>query len=263
MRCFTAWKEPTGTPEGVAAHDLILRDLERAVGATDLLEADQHGRAVEQRFGLGEAVVRIARIPAGAPSKLSFACPRLGSKDCSGVRVTPGPSRSTSTITSRPWASCSERDGEAGDPTVEHGPLFAAEFPILQLEFDARRLEVARAFEERRRADHVASDQPGQVGLLLCVAAEAQDGFAREVDGRGERDGRERAADLLRDQHQFEIAHARAAVLFRDGGTEPAHFGGALPDLGVVGASGFQDLAADVEPGMLLEVVAGGLLDEL
>src|SRR5262249_43414431 len=77
------------------------------------------------------------------------------------------------------------------------------------------------------------------------------------------RDRRERAADLLGDQHELEVAEARAAEALGDRGAEPTHLRDALPQRAVVGLVGLEHRATHRERRVLVEGVAGGLLDEL
>src|SRR5262249_15958727 len=91
-----------------------------------------------------------------------------------------------------------------------------------------------------------------------------QERLGGEEDRRGERDRRQRAAELLGDQHQLEVAETRPTLRLGHHGAEPAHLGDALPERCVVGhLLGLEDLPADVEAPLLREEFARGMLDEL
>ena len=95
--------------------------------------------------------------------------------------------------------------------------------------------EIALALEQRQRADRLARGDLRQPLLLLRLAAGEQQRLGSEIDGRGERHRRQRAADLFGDHAELEMTGAGAAEFFRDRDAEKAHLGKALPQLLVVG----------------------------
>ena len=74
---------------------------------------------------------------------------------------------------------------------------------------------------------------------------------------------RERSAHLLREECELEVPEAGPSVLLWDGGTEPAHLGGALPELFLVARVRLEYLAARRERRVFLQVVADSLGEEL
>src|SRR4029077_16361380 len=84
-----------------------------------------------------------------------------------------------------------------------------------------------------------------------------------QIDARAERNRRERAAELLRDQCELEPAEAGAAEALRSRRPEPAHLGDALPERIAVGAVALQHAATHSEPAVLVEIVARRLLEQL
>src|SRR4029453_4419338 len=65
------------------------------------------------------------------------------------------------------------------------------------------------------------------------------------------------------DQHQLEVPHARAAVALGHHGPQPTHLRDALPEVPVVALVRLEHGATDAQVGMLGQVVARSLLDEL
>ena len=100
-------------------------------------------------------------------------------------------------------------DGEIGDGAIGHRLLHAVEGAAGRAELDRLRRRIALALEQRQRADRGARCDRGQPFLLLRVAAGEQDGFGREIHRRGERHRRQRAAHLLGDHAEFEMARRR------------------------------------------------------
>ena len=198
--------------EGEAAQRVLARHVERGLRAADLLEGEQHRRAVEQRAPAAASPRR--RRPAARPARRE-GDPRVRARGVHGrhaaARVTPAPG---------------QVDQEQGDgaPSALRGrrttaksatsPSATGTFVPVSGPPSARRLDRAgarraRALGEGEAADGLAQRELGQPPLLLLVGAGEQDRLGREVHGRGERRRREAAAQLLGDHAQLEVAEAR------------------------------------------------------
>jgi hypothetical protein len=159
-------------------------------------------------------------------------------------------------------AAC-EHERDARNVAIGHRELLSREVPAFDAGADARGIEVARTLGDGERADELARSETRKELLLLLRAPGQQQRLGREIDGRGERNRSQRAADLLGDQHQLEVAKASAAEFFRHGGSEPAHLADALPERGVVEILALEHAAAARQRRVLHEVIAGRLLDQL
>src|SRR4029434_5095090 len=82
-------------------------------------------------------------------------------------------------------------------------------------------------------------------------------------DAGPERDRRERATELLRDQRELEPAESSAAIFVGHRRAQPTHLRHALPERVAVGAIALQHAAAHVDPAVLGEIIARRLLEQL
>ena len=134
-------------------------------------------------------------------------------------------------------------DGEVGHVAVGHRQLLAVERAAAEGGAQLAHIGLARPFGQGQRADRLAATPARQPRLLLRLAAAGDDGLGGEVDRGRERHRRQRAAELLGQHAESEMAEAGAAVLLGDRRAGPAHGGDLLPQRLVVGLRPLQDLA--------------------
>jgi hypothetical protein len=249
-------------PEGVAVQGELLGDVEGALGGAHLLEGHQHGRAVQQRLGVLEAL-------AGAAQQLGRRAVEhqvgLGPRTVEGLERVAGHAVGVQVRDHQRHALRPARGDhrEVGALAVRDRDLGARQLAVLESALDGVGARRARLLGQGEGADLLAVGQAGQQRLLLGVVAEPQHGLGGQVDRGREGDGGQGAPDFLGDQAKLQVAEARAAVLLRDGGAQPAQLGGALPEVGGVGGRSLQNLARGREGRVLLQVVAHRLLEKL
>jgi hypothetical protein len=89
--CLMAWNEAMGRPKAT----VLAGHVEGGLGAAHLFEGDEDGGAVEDALGQRPAFAGRAEGSTAAPSKMRWACERVGSIVATLVRVTPAACRST------------------------------------------------------------------------------------------------------------------------------------------------------------------------
>ena len=149
-----------------------------------------------------------------------------------------------------------DHDGEVGDVAVGHRELLAGDLAALELGLLVLRGRDLGALGQRERADQLAGGELGQILLLLLFAAGGEDRLGREIDRGRERHRRHRAAELLGDAAQLEVAVADPAVLLGDRDPGPLEVDDPLPQLGGVGLVTVQDAARHRGRARALEEVA-------
>jgi hypothetical protein len=121
------------------------------------------------------------------------------------------------------------RDIAVGDRILRSGDAAARRHCL-----DAPGRRIARAFRESERPDHLARGELRQIFLLLLLAAGEHQGFGGEIDRGRERHGRQRAAEFLRHDAEFEMPGAEPAIGFRNGDAHEAEIGEAFPQGAIV-----------------------------
>lgn len=115
------------------------------------------------------------------------------------------------------------KDREIGNRAVRHRLLHTVEQTIGSGKLDVLRRRVARALEQRQRADRLARGDRRQPFCLLRLAPGDQQRFGGQINGRGERHRRIRTAHLLGDHAKLEMAGTCTTELLGDSDTEEAH----------------------------------------
>ncbi len=157
----------------------------------------------------------------------------------------------------RAGAFLGQHNGVRCDIAIGDRDLGARKRGAVEGRFQRIRCWISRAFAGGVAAHYITADDTREdFGLLLIRASQLQR-FGEEVDGRGPRNRSEDAAHFFCQHAHFEQAQAEAAMLFRDGRAEPAHFHYLVPDSFIVadivviqhqtdgrhGAFGFEEFA--------------------
>ena len=163
--------------EGVALERVVARHLERSLRAADLLEGEQHGRAIlhspEQALAVAAAAPSGS---AGVPSKAMRACERLGSMVSTAARLTPDALRSTS-ASAMPRSPCATTTAMSATSPSGTGSFSPLRTPLRKVVRSLRTSALPGPLGQRQRADDLARRQLRQPGLLLRLAAGGDDGF--------------------------------------------------------------------------------------
>ena len=128
-----------------------------------------------------------------------------------------------------------QHHAHVGRIAVGDRDLYAGELAALHAGLDLCFGEGAGPLIGGEAADHFARGDLRQPRRFLGVRAGQQNRFGDEVDGRSEGDRSQRAAKLLGDGGQFDVTEAKAAVRFRDRGSQPALAADRFPQSLVVG----------------------------
>ena len=220
--------------EGVPVLGIVIRHLEADRGAAELFEGEQHGHPVQQ-LGVQRVAVALAAEAFGrrrVKMDLSMAAGRIDrlqrlARDALGRQVD---QHQRHTL-----AFLGQHDRMGRDVAVGDGDLHAGQRLAVECGAQGSGVRIARAFGSGIGADHVAGGDLRQDGGFLLLAAAQLHRFGQVIGGRGERDGRNRAAHLFGQHAHLQHAEAQPAMLFRNGGAEPAHFDDLFPEVGMVG----------------------------
>src|SRR6185312_4838069 len=216
-----------GDAELLAVLDVLDGHLKRAVADPDELRADRHERAAEARAGaLAERLAVLAGADAGGRSG------RVDGVDGAhlgflGAQHAPG-------------AVLLDEHEQAGLAAADH--------------------ELGGAVDRRAEsADRLPAGEARQPARLLLGGPVLLDQGRRHRAGQ-ERDGRERAAELLAEDRELDLAEALAAVLLGDRDPGPAELAELGPE-GVVVRPGLGVLAHLRGARASRQQLAGGALD--
>jgi hypothetical protein len=146
---------------------------------------------------------------------------------------------------------------------VRHDELAAAQHAVGERGLDRLRRQRRALLDHRERALQFARRDRRQQCRPLRLGARAQQRLGHQIDRGAERRRRERGAELLGHQAEFEIARAGAAVLLRDRGADQAHFGQARPHRLGIGRAPFQHRAHLVHAAALGEKPRGLVAQQL
>ncbi len=215
--------------ERVAAVHELLGDLEGALGAAELLEGHEHGRAVENPVGQGRALTGVAEPRRGCAleADLRQRAGRIERADGGALHAV---ALEIHQHQAHAAALLRGDHREARHVAVGYRQLRARELAALEGGLDALGRVLPGLLGEGEGADGLAGRELRQVLLLLLIAARLQDRLGGEVDARGERNRRQRAAELLGDHGELEIPEAGPAVLLGNHAALVAHLGGRLQE---------------------------------